>query len=123
MSIFPIPTNFSGLIAPRVLQTTIFSTAGSGLASGTTAAVPLLGTLGSGVVIVGAYLTSGTSGNTYTLSVTGAAAGGTVGTFTGVTPLTLGAQYGVPLAQDSYVTVSSASGAALLPKAVITYLS
>jgi len=91
----------------------------------TSAAVPLAGTVGSGAVIVGAYLASGSTGTvTYTLSVTGAAAGGgTVATFTGVTPATLGAQYGVPLTQDSYVTVTSNSSTAFLPKAIITYLT
>ncbi len=127
MSGFPIPTNFSGLVTPRVVHTTIFSTPSSGIAMGTLAAVPLLGTLGSGAVIVGAYLTSGSSGtNTYTLSVTGAAAGGgSVATFVngGVTPATLAAQYGVPLTQDSYVTITSLSTTAQLPKAIITYLA
>jgi hypothetical protein len=124
MSVYPIPTNFSGLISPRGMQTTIFSTTGTGAAMGSTTA-NLQGYLGAGSVIVGAYLKSGSaSGVTYTASITGAysAYGGTVATFSGVTPATIGAAYGVPITQDSYIVITSTSSSALLPSAIITYL-
>lgn len=124
MSVYPIPTNFSGLINPRGMQTTIFSATGTGVAMGS-ATANLQGYLGAGSVIVGAYLKSGSaSGVTYTVSITGAYAtyGGTVATFSGVTPATLGAAYGVPITQDSYVVIASTSTTALLPSAIISYL-
>jgi len=124
MSVYPIPTNFSGLISPRGMQTTIFSTTGTGLAMGSTTA-KLQGYLGAGSVIVGAYLKSGTTtAVTYTVSITGAysAYGGNVATFSGVTPATVDVAYGVPITQDSYIVITSTSTAALLPSAIITYL-
>lgn len=124
MSVFPIPTNFSGLIRPRSSKTQLFSGTGTTMSSGTP--VALQGYIGAGSVIVSAYVGGAAASTTYTISITGAYAAytGDVAKFFGVAPVpsTLNGAFGVPLTQDSYVIVSTSGTTVAIPKAIITYI-
>ena len=124
MSVFPIPTNFSGLIRPRSSKTQLFS--GTGTTMSSTTALALQGYIGAGSVIVGAYVQGAQASTDYKISISGAYAAytGDVAKFTGVVPVpsSLNGAFGVPLTQDSYVIVSTSGSSVTIPKAIITYI-
>ena len=124
MSVYPIPTNFTGLIAPRSFTCSIFSTTGT---AGGSTKVPLQGYLGAGTVITSAQLIAPVASTNYTVSINGASPSltGDVGTYASATSMfTLNPTVAfVPLQQDSYLTIT-ASGTAttVTPSVALTYL-
>ena len=124
MSVYPIPTNFTGLIAPRSFTCSIFSTTGSAVGS---TKVPLQGYLGAGTVITNAQLIAPVAATSYTVSINGASPSftGDVGSYSSATSIfTLDPTVAfVPLRQDSYLTVTATGTATTVtPSVALTYL-
>ena len=136
MSVFPIPTNFTGLIEPRMMRANIFTANGVniGNSGSITTYTPLAGSIGAGSILAGTYLVAPSGPNgisgavTFTVSLGGTNPDltGDVATFMGAQFMYAGQYYAGVVPQDSYVQISATASdtwSVATPSVLIQYLS